>query len=127
MTQPQDQPPQPRPPKFLDQVRTALLIRSVTPELTKAYLGWVRAYIHFHALRHPETLGELDIGGVLDPPGHRKASSGRRPRWLTTLTRRAARSNRWAAPVAAASSRSSCSPNGKVVISSNSPRCAAST
>ena len=65
MTQPLDRPPPPQEPKFLDQVRTALLIRSVTPELTEAYLGWLRAYIHFHALRHPETLGESEIGAYL--------------------------------------------------------------
>ncbi len=58
-------PPAPQAPKLLDRLRTALLIRGFAPDRTEAYLGWVRAFIHFHQLRHPETLGEADIGAFL--------------------------------------------------------------
>lgn len=52
-------------PKFLDRFRTALLIRSFAPAVTEAYVGWVRSFIHFHQLRHPETMGEREIGAFL--------------------------------------------------------------
>ena len=52
----------PHPPKLLDRLRTALLMRGTTPEVTEAWVSWVRAFIQFHQLRHPETMGEGEIG-----------------------------------------------------------------
>jgi len=57
--------PAPQPPKFLDRLRTALLMRGIPPEVTEAWVGWVRAFIQFHQLRHPETMGEHEIGAFL--------------------------------------------------------------
>lgn len=57
--------PSPAAPKFLDRFRTALLIRSFAPAVTEAYVGWVRSFIYFHRLRHPETMGEREIGACL--------------------------------------------------------------
>ncbi|HEV8178372.1 MAG TPA: hypothetical protein VGP44_11890 [Gemmatimonadales bacterium] len=45
-----------QPPKFLDRLRTALQIRGHSPELVAALVGWVRDFIRFHNLRHPEAL-----------------------------------------------------------------------
>ncbi len=55
----------PQAPKFLDQLRTALLIRGHAPEVAEPYVGWVRNFIYFHGLRHPETMGEREIGAFL--------------------------------------------------------------
>src|SRR5262249_33156778 len=52
-------------PKLLDRLRTALLIRGTKPEAAEAQLGWVRSFIHFYRLRHPETMGEKEIGAFL--------------------------------------------------------------
>ncbi len=62
---PQVPAPVPQTPKLLDRLRTALLIRGLAPEVTEAYLGWIRSFIHFHHLRHPETRGEPEIGAFL--------------------------------------------------------------
>ncbi len=58
-------PAAPQSPKLLDRLRTALLIRGTKPEVAEAQLGWVRSFIHFHKLRHPETMGEGEIGAFL--------------------------------------------------------------
>jgi hypothetical protein len=48
-----------QPPKFLDRLRTALLMRGLQPEVMEAWVGWTRTFIRFHHLRHPETMGPL--------------------------------------------------------------------
>ncbi len=58
-------PAAPQAPKLLDRLRTALLIRGTKPEAAEEQVGWVRSFIHFHRLRHPETLGEAEIGAFL--------------------------------------------------------------
>ena len=57
--------PPPGAPKFLDRLRTALQIRALPPESIDAQVGWVRQYIFFHHLQHPENLGEAAIGAFL--------------------------------------------------------------
>src|SRR5439155_21555446 len=47
-------------PRFLDRFRTALQIRGRPPEVVEAFARWVRDFILFHGLRHPETMGEAD-------------------------------------------------------------------
>jgi len=61
---PGHQPPT-RSPRLLDQVRWKLrtLHRSLRTE--KAYVGWVRRYVHFHQLRHPRQLGAPEVEAFL--------------------------------------------------------------
>jgi integron integrase len=40
-------------------------MRGTKAEVAEDQVGWVRAFIHFHQLRHPETLGEAAIGAFL--------------------------------------------------------------
>ena len=47
-------PPQPR---LLDRVRNKIRLKHYSIRTEKAYVDWVRRYVHFHGLRHPETLG----------------------------------------------------------------------
>ena len=55
----------PQPSRFLDRLRTSLLMRGLKPEVTEAWVGWARTFIRFHQLRHPERMGEAEIGAFL--------------------------------------------------------------
>lgn len=54
-----------RGPKLLDRLRTALQIRGLALEVVDAFVGWVRAFIYYHQIRHPETMGEREVGAFL--------------------------------------------------------------
>jgi len=51
--------------RLLDRVRVALRTRHYSVRTEKAYVGWIRRFILFHGKRHPETMGELEIGSFL--------------------------------------------------------------
>jgi len=59
------EPDVPPPPRLLDRVRVALRARHYSVRTEKAYVGWIRRFILFHGKRHPETLGESEIGTFL--------------------------------------------------------------
>jgi len=52
-------------PRLLDTVRAALRTRHYSPRTEKAYVGWIRRFILFHGKRHPETMGEREVGAFL--------------------------------------------------------------
>jgi integron integrase len=52
-------------PRLLDVVGAALRTRRYSARTEKAYVGWIRRYIIFHRKRHPETMGEPEIGAFL--------------------------------------------------------------
>lgn len=52
-------------PRLLDQVRDAIRVRHYSYETEKAYVYWVRFFIRFSGLRHPEELHEDDVGRFL--------------------------------------------------------------
>ena len=49
------------PPKLLDRVRAAVRVRHLSRRTEKAYVGWIRRYILFHAKRHPDGMGAEEI------------------------------------------------------------------
>lgn len=49
------------PPKLLDRLRLAIRARHYSRRTEKAYVGWVRRYVVFGGLRHPDSLGEADV------------------------------------------------------------------
>ena len=51
--------------RLLERVRVALRTLHYSARTEKAYLGWIRRFIVFHGKRHPETMGELEIGVFL--------------------------------------------------------------
>jgi integron integrase len=55
----------PRPSRLLDQVHEAIRLRHLSPRTGRAYSGWVKRYVRYHGLRHPATLGALEIRGFL--------------------------------------------------------------
>jgi integron integrase len=50
-----------RTPKLLDQVRASIRTKHYSRRTEKAYTGWIRRYIGFHRLRHPNTMHEADV------------------------------------------------------------------
>ena len=63
-------------PRLLDEVRSALRMRGLSPRTEKAYCGWVRRYILFHQRRHPAELDATHVSGFLSYLAtHRKVSA----------------------------------------------------
>lgn len=52
-------------PKLLDQMRGVLRARHYSPRTEQAYCHWVKCYIRFHGIRHPEQMGEPEINAFL--------------------------------------------------------------
>lgn len=52
-------------PKLLDQMRGVLRARHYSPRTEQAYCHWVKCYIRFHGVRHPEQMGEPEINAFL--------------------------------------------------------------
>lgn len=55
----------PAKPRLLTEVRRACRARQFSPRTEAAYTSWIRRYIHFHGLRHPEELGEPEVAAFL--------------------------------------------------------------
>jgi len=55
----------PRTPRLLDTVRDALRVRHYSRRTERAYLGWIRRYIVFHAKRHPAEMGAAEVSRFL--------------------------------------------------------------
>jgi integron integrase len=51
--------------RLLDRVRVGLRTLHYSVRTEKAYVGWIRRFIVFHGKRHPESMGELEIGAFL--------------------------------------------------------------
>jgi integron integrase len=53
------------PPRLLDRVRAAIRARHYSFRTEKAYAAWIRRFIIFHGKRHPDDMGEPEIGAYL--------------------------------------------------------------
>ncbi len=49
------------PPKLLDRVRIALRVRHYAKRTEEAYVGWIRRYIIYHDIRHPDEMGSTEV------------------------------------------------------------------
>ena len=63
MPMPFDTPPPPL--RLLDQVRRQVRYLHYSIRTEQAYVHWVRAFVHFHGLRHPADLGGPDVEAFL--------------------------------------------------------------
>jgi len=54
-----------QPPRLLDQARACMRTRHLSYRTEKAYLYWIRRFIHFHKLRHPRDLGAAEVEAFL--------------------------------------------------------------
>lgn len=55
----------PEKPRLLTQVRRACRVRQFSPRTETAYTSWIRRFVHFHGLRHPEAMGEPEVVAFL--------------------------------------------------------------
>lgn len=53
-------------PKLLQRVRSNLRLRQYSPRTEEAYVGWVRRFVRFHGLRHPDAMGESEVRAFLE-------------------------------------------------------------
>lgn len=54
-----------KPPKLLEQVRTAIRTRHYSLRTEETYLHWIKRFILFHGKRHPRDMGAPEIGAFL--------------------------------------------------------------
>ncbi len=54
-----------RKPKLLDQLREAIRARHYSPRTEQAYVHWVKRFIFFYNVRHPEEMAEPEINVFL--------------------------------------------------------------
>jgi integron integrase len=52
-------------PRLLDRVRAEIRARHYSPRTEKAYVGWVRRFIFFHRVKHPDRMGAPEIAQFL--------------------------------------------------------------
>ncbi len=51
-------------PKLLTRLRQAIRVRQYALRTEEVYFDWVRRYIHFHGLRHPQDLGGAEASDL---------------------------------------------------------------
>lgn len=51
--------------RLLDQLRERVRYLHYTISTEKTYVYWVRAFIRFHRLRHPATMGRVEIDRLI--------------------------------------------------------------
>jgi len=56
---------QPKSSPFLNKVREAIRVRHYSIRTEQAYVEWVRRFILFHDKRHPDKMGEREVGEFL--------------------------------------------------------------
>jgi integron integrase len=54
-----------QPPRLLDHARACMRTRHLSYRTEKAYLYWIRRFIHFHKLQHPRELGAPEVEAFL--------------------------------------------------------------
>jgi integron integrase len=52
-------------PKLLDRVRSAMALKHMSTRTEKAYLYWIRRFVVFHHMRHPQEMSEPEIKAFL--------------------------------------------------------------
>ena len=55
-----------RPPTLLEAVHVTLRRLHYSPRTEEAYIGWIRAFIHFHGRRHPREMGAEEVTAFLN-------------------------------------------------------------
>ncbi len=51
--------------KLLDEVRGLLRVRHYSSQTERVYLHWIRQYIFFHEITHPEQMGAPQVEAFL--------------------------------------------------------------
>jgi len=54
-----------QPTRFLDKVRGLIRLRGMAYKTEKTYLFWIKRFIRFHGLQHPEAMGSAEVEAFL--------------------------------------------------------------
>ncbi|TYC53244.1 integron integrase [Marinobacter sp. BW6] len=54
-----------QPTRFLDKVRSFIRLRGMAYKTEKTYLFWIKRFIRFHGLQHPEVMGSAEVEAFL--------------------------------------------------------------
>jgi len=69
-------PPVPEnPTRFLDRFRQHIRRGNLAYSTEKTYVSWVKRYVHFHDLQHPEKLQDVDIEAFLNDLAEKRSCS----------------------------------------------------
>ena len=52
-------------PRLLEQVSRALRARRYSPRTEEAYVSWIRRFVKYHGMRHPDGLGRAEVNAFL--------------------------------------------------------------
>ena len=50
---------------FLNHIRQEIRLRGYSLRTEKTYLHWIKRYIYFHRLKHPEQMGTQEVRAFL--------------------------------------------------------------
>src|ERR1700747_1852585 len=54
-----------KPPKLLDRVRSTMRLNRYSPRTEQAYVDWIKRFIRFHGVRHPQEMGAEEVKAFL--------------------------------------------------------------
>ena len=54
-----------KPVKLLDRVRNKIRLKHYSIRTEKAYISWIKRFIYFHNMRHPEEMGRTEVEAFL--------------------------------------------------------------
>jgi integron integrase len=57
--------PTPKPPKLLDRVRQTMRVNRYSPRTEEVYVEWIKRFIRFHGVRHPQEMGAEEVKAFL--------------------------------------------------------------
>ena len=57
--------PAAKPPKLLDRVRATMRLNRYSPRTEEVYLEWIKRFIRFHGVRHPQEMGAEEVKAFL--------------------------------------------------------------
>jgi hypothetical protein len=57
--------PDAKPPKLLDRVRATMRLNRYSPRTEATYVDWIRRFIRFHGVRHPQEMGAEEVKAFL--------------------------------------------------------------
>jgi integron integrase len=61
-----------REPKLLERVREAIQVRHYSRRTEAAYVRWVRRFVVFHGMKHPEQMGSVEVAAFLSDLARRQ-------------------------------------------------------
>lgn len=73
-------------PRLFDLLHDAIKVRNYSPRTEQNYRMWIRRYIHFHNIRHPDQMGETEINAFLTHLAvHQKVAASTQNQALSAL------------------------------------------